>query len=558
MAQTVTFDADAKRGLLERCATSERPLMVRVRPTDLAADAAEVIELYVHAGDLYVVRTRAWTGVDAMLWVALTRTGTLEVITLPAPIKGASRAFGDAYDEAEVAARAYLDLVAPLGGIGARLVANAARLAEVIGNIPDAANGVLKLLDETRTIAAVTQAAGHECALTARILRRLFDLGVVERHDPLLPAPTRKSDKPSRAVRPVPSQWAPPAEGWGESSELPSTEEVEDEEVGGWLAAEDAPPPLLSDDAFTDAFAAMDPTNPASEPSAAQADRSPSSSSAPLVARATGDVPPSRSSTARPEPRGSVDVPPSRTSSAPHDDAIAPDDPTPEPVVPIDPTHPARMRAKVPLTTRRPGPADEDVFREAGVGDSKTPIVVLAIAALLIVAVVWSLRGDDEEVMPPRDAGVAPPPALVVSTTTTATTAEAFDDTSRATIAAPDAPEDVKRAERLLDAGRYREAGALLEQLRTSRPDDAAVFILSGQVYVDSGRLAPAQTMADRALELEPNSYRAWVLLGSIAQFRGNSAEAIRAYERAAKLGPNHPMAPEIDSVVEQLRRRSR
>lgn len=515
MAPAISFDATTKRGVLERCASSDAPQILRVTCDRPAADAVKVVEIAVGGGELIGVRAGRWEGTDALLWVALATGGRVEIEPAPKIAPRPTKSFDEAYAEAELAGRALEDHLGPLGGIGAVVVADLDRLSEQLASIPDAANAVLRAVDGKRTVAGIAFAVGFEPALTARILSRLSDMGVLrvgEDPDPLLPAPSRPGIT-SDAIPPTASHWEPPAEGWGETSALPGEEELEaEEEIAGWLSAEDAPPPLLSDDAFTNAFAAVDPTKVVAEEIAHDAE------------------------TPRP---------------------IEPEDPTPRPA--------ARVRERMPISTRRPEPAgapddDDEVMRDAGVGGGgMSPGVLVAVGAMLLIGLVLIFSRSSGPDAPP-DAGVAPPPPPPpVVTTTTATVATATitesPDGQRPTIAGPDAPEDVKRAERLLDAGRYREAGELLSQLRRSRPDDAAVFVLSGQVYVDTGRLGPANSMADRAIAIDSRSYRAWVLKGSVEQFRGRKSQAIKAYERAMKLGPNHPMAPEIESVLSELRR---
>ncbi len=223
---------------------------------------------------------------------------------------------------------------------------------------------------------------------------------------------------------------------------------------------------------------------------------------------------------------------------------------------------PARVRASVPLTTKRPvkRDEDEDFFRAAGVRKtSMSTWIVLALAGVAL-GMAGSLflgggrpaRRPDSgvAVVMPRDASTSS--VTTASTTETASTAIELVD-GRPPIAGPDAPEDVKHAERLLNAGRYSDARALLDQLRKTRANDATVWILSGQVEVDVGRLNEANGLADRALELDPKSYRAWVLKGSVLQFLGRFTPARSAYEQAIALDPNHPMTPEIQSVLEQM-----
>jgi tetratricopeptide (TPR) repeat protein len=228
----------------------------------------------------------------------------------------------------------------------------------------------------------------------------------------------------------------------------------------------------------------------------------------------------------------------------------------------------ARQTAERPMTprpgTKDPLPAssrdeEEEFFRQAGVGGPSTARtwIVLVLAGAAIGSVIGLLiRGGD----PPIEAPPPAPDATVAMTATTSTVATSTASSElgpdgRPPIAGPDAPEDVKRAERLLNAGRYQEARELLDQLRVTRADDPTVWILSGQVEVDVGRLTEADAMADSALKIDPKSYRGWVLKGSVLQFRGRFSVAKNAYERALSLDPNHPMTAEIQSVLEQMER---
>jgi hypothetical protein len=220
----------------------------------------------------------------------------------------------------------------------------------------------------------------------------------------------------------------------------------------------------------------------------------------------------------------------------------------------------ARVRQRVPLETKRPSPADptDDDLAAAGVGAGRARgwIGIAGIGALIgVLAGLIITKLDLARRDPPA---ITSPPIVETSTVVTATTSTAALPIlvdGRPPIAGPDAPEDVKRAEALLDAGRYREARELLDQLRATRPGDVTVWILSGQVEVDVGRLEVANGLSDRAIELDPKSYRAWVLQGSVLQFRGRFPSARTAYQRALALDPRHPMTREIQSVLEQMDR---
>ncbi|MEQ8984757.1 MAG: hypothetical protein RL846_42815, partial [Deltaproteobacteria bacterium] len=155
MSRPVPFDAESKAALFERLGQLERTQLVRVVPSDAAGDAAPAIDLFMQDGAITMVRTAVWSGTDALLWAAIAREGHVEVDPVPKAAPGDPVPFEEAFAEAEVAALAYLDLVAPLGGIAAVLATRSDRIAEVSAQIPDAATAILKLIDGEHTVASV-------------------------------------------------------------------------------------------------------------------------------------------------------------------------------------------------------------------------------------------------------------------------------------------------------------------------------------------------------------------------------------------------------------------
>jgi tetratricopeptide (TPR) repeat protein len=194
-------------------------------------------------------------------------------------------------------------------------------------------------------------------------------------------------------------------------------------------------------------------------------------------------------------------------------------------------------------------------------------VLFVALAVFIVVALfmAFARSPSDRETVKAHDAGVAevePPPIAIVATATLTKTetvaaepmAEPLHLKEMPPIAGPDAPEDVKEAERLLNAQRYPDAAKLLSQLRSSRPNDPAVWVLSGQLHVDSkGRLDLASEAANRALAIDPKFYRAWVLKGSVLQFLGKQKPAADAYRKAIQLEPEHPMSAELKTILEHM-----
>lgn len=493
------FDAASRVGALEELfrGTGARRLTIRLEGP--AAEISDRVILDLIDNRLVDAGAGARRGVEALTVLALSDAGTVEVSPIPPPSDRELIRFPDAIGlvrQAEVGAVELSQLLAHVGGLAAVPSADLDRLVEQLQRIPDAANVVLRLVDNHCTVGAILGKSPHDLRLTARILHRLAIAEVV-----------------------VPPATVMPPIIEGPESHLGSPDEREGEaveaEVGRWLSKEAAPESLLTEDAFSAAFA------------------------------------------------GRADAP-----EAPPD-APAPPAPSTPPKGP--PEAATRARQTMPLTTKRPSPADlsqveappeeDDVLRAAGVGQSNAPVWIGIAVAGVFLGVVASFVSGGEESHEIPDAGVVVAPVDIPDAGTssvaadTASTAVELGPDGRPPIAGPDAPEDVRRAEAHLNAGRYQSARDLLDLLRQTRADDATVWILSGQLEVDLGRLSAADKRADRALELDPKSYRAWVLKGSVLQFRGRFKAARDAYRRAIRLGPSHPMTPEIESVLEQMER---
>ena len=107
-------------------------------------------------------------------------------------------------------------------------------------------------------------------------------------------------------------------------------------------------------------------------------------------------------------------------------------------------------------------------------------------------------------------------------------------------------------------AQHHDAASALLADLRSRRPSDPAVWVLSGLLYVDTDRLHLAEMAAERAIGLDPRHFRAQVLHVTVLQFRWRLRAAIAAYQAAIRLAPSDPISVELESVIAELERRLR
>ncbi len=480
----IRFDAASRTEVLERLFRERSPRRLVAKLEGPAAGISSTVIITTFEGRIIEARAGHHGAVDALTVLALADGGEIESSPEPPPTREAAR-YPDGiglYRQAASNAAEIASLLAPLGGLAASPISDLDLLVTQLEQIPDAANVVLRLIDNRSTTAELLARSPHDLRLTARILQRLAASSIVVPPATVAPEPI---DEPIASEAPlVPGQVVAPAPDEMEG-------EAVNADVQHWLAEEEPPPPLLSPDAFRSAFEKQTPE---------------------------------RMMTPKPGTRA----------------------PLPEPSPAIMP----------PRTLRRE--EEDEFFREAGVGKtSMLTWALLAVAGIVLgIGASFLLAGPDSN--EPIDTGMiaAVVPDAMTSTTSTVATASiaaGLGPDGRPPIAGPDAPEDVKRAERLLNQGRYQDARDLLEQLRKTRPTDETVWILSGQVECDVGRLMEADSLADRALELNPKSYRAWVLKGSVLQFRGRFTQAQSAYQKALALDPKHPMTPEIQSVLEQM-----
>lgn len=538
MVSTIRFDRANRDPVFDDLARVVDPQRVHITLHGDVRELATEVELTIADGRLIDARSGAVTEERAMLRLALAQSGELALYTAdkPAPpLEQYPRLLGQ-FAEAEATALSLEALLAPCGGLASVLAADLNALMTQLASLPDAASSVLRLADGARTVAGILRDSPHDDMLTARILQRLVNASLLTLATPDMVADSMvRVDDPRGA--PSPAAFEPAYDG----SSLPTEDELEgagvEADVHRWLEHETAPDSFLSEESFSAAFAQSQrkplPPPPLSDRPAPPPPK--------MVAETAPVIEPAR-------------IEPPRTEKAPIANA------------PI---------ANAPLEKPKRGEANEGeddaaVLQQAGLESrsSNRAILIAGIVALAFVILLMSRRAGDKEPEPPKRPAVKTStvaPVLSITATKTATLAATATPTpplDRVTltlrnappIAGPDAPEEVRRAESLLNEGKYAEAGKLLEQLRGKRPTDPAVWVLSGQHAVDSGgKLSVASERAEQALSINPKFYRGWVLKGSVLQFLGKRKQAADAYNRALKLEPDHPMSSELRTIVEGL-----
>ena len=114
----------------------------------------------------------------------------------------------------------------------------------------------------------------------------------------------------------------------------------------------------------------------------------------------------------------------------------------------------------------------------------------------------------------------------------------------------------LKDATALSVEGRYPESIALLERLRTDRPNDRDLLTYLGGVYATAGRSDEARRILEGVLKTSPDDFDATMHLATAHLFAGQYDEADRLVERAQALRLGDGDAVRLRGVVAWRRQR--
>jgi tetratricopeptide (TPR) repeat protein len=108
----------------------------------------------------------------------------------------------------------------------------------------------------------------------------------------------------------------------------------------------------------------------------------------------------------------------------------------------------------------------------------------------------------------------------------------------------------LKDATQYFVAGRMAEAIALLQQLRTEKPDDVALLNHLGEVYVAAGRLGEGIAMLEQVVARDPERFEAHVNLASGYLKQNDLVRARAAVDRAIAINPTLGRAHEARGLI--------
>ena len=522
MTELVSFSAATRLRLLEGFVGSVRPILLKVWPDDGVSELAPEIVLRVGQGRLIGALAAGATGARALARVLLAERGRIEATDDVPPERppGAYPPFAEVYGHAEQIVAELAPVLEALGGLDAVPVLDPGRARTQLPSLPEEGDVVSRLVDGRRSVGALLASAPFDERLTASILARLYDRGVV--------GLTRPTATPGQAAEPD-TAWAEDepatiARALGQWSSGPGATEV----LGPGEAP--FPPPAGAWDLAADAANAPDTQYTIADPK---------------LAAVTQTQP-----TGRPRP---ATRPGSTTGSgAPRSGGAE-----------------VRAPSTIGGGSIHPGPAtsdDDSMIAAAGLGGRSPLLWALALGAVIVV-IALLLRSEPAavEVAVPAPMVVVPPPVPTATVAAVAPAPEPPPTTRRKPrrrryslanpppVAGPDSDARLRRAERLLNQGRLEEADEILSKLRRQIPRDAAVWVLSGMLEDARGNVDAAMRHAKRALKVDAKSYRGWVLKGWLEQSDRALALAIASYRKALSLNPGHAMSPELRTVVRGL-----
>ncbi len=107
----------------------------------------------------------------------------------------------------------------------------------------------------------------------------------------------------------------------------------------------------------------------------------------------------------------------------------------------------------------------------------------------------------------------------------------------------PEVARAYERALTAMNAGRSRDAEAMLARLVREYPQLAGPHVNLGIIYYRSGRLQEAEASLKRALALNPSRADAYNHLGIVLRNSGRFEDARVAYEQALRLDPDYAYA---------------
>lgn len=186
---------------------------------------------------------------------------------------------------------------------------------------------------------------------------------------------------------------------------------------------------------------------------------------------------------------------------------------------------------------------------------ARWPWVALVLGVLGVAVLIESLRETPVEAQPVvAPAAEAPAPAPVPAVDLAAVTPDIEEPTFIEEEAPPaiDVSENLVEAKKLYEAGQYKQAISVLEQVVTDDPKSVAAWNLLGLVRYDAMDSKGAREATEKVLALEPNNARVQLLIATMHFDANEKAEGKAALQRYLELDPNGANADEARELLKR------
>ncbi len=176
----------------------------------------------------------------------------------------------------------------------------------------------------------------------------------------------------------------------------------------------------------------------------------------------------------------------------------------------------------------------------------------LAISAAVAVAVVVAAIAAEALMMKAEPAAAVPAPMaqpVKAPAPVVAAPAPVVEEAAPAPELI-DVSEPLALGTRAYEAGQFKKAVSMLEQVTADAPGNARGWLFLGLARYDLGNLDGATSAAEKALAIDAGNARAWILLASVQQEKGNLTASKTSLQKAIAADPSGPFADEARALL--------
>ena len=223
----------------------------------------------------------------------------------------------------------------------------------------------------------------------------------------------------------------------------------------------------------------------------------------------------------------------------------------PAPTVELAPTPAAPVSLEAAFFEQAEAPVAEPELPKATESKKSRRVWPFVVGALAMAGLAVLIEGQRDSAPVAQEetkvaAIVAPPPVVVAPVIVEEAPAEELAPV------AVDVSENLSEASKLYNAGQYKKAISVLEQVISDDPKSVAAWNLLGLAKYDSLDTAGARTAAEKVLELDPKNGRVQILLATL-HFDANEKDLGRAaLQKYLELEPNGSEVDEVNALLKR------